>query len=196
MKTGTPLNVLLLGLVTGIGFGFVIFKVGASRYEKIVKMLLLKDFSILKFMMTAVMVGAAGIFLTKSVIFIAPLQLYRLIAGGLIFGAGFALLGACPGTVMVALGEGKRDALFGVLGGLLGAGLYAQFSPAMKRLFIDPLNFGPMTIHGALGISYGLGVILLLAVFGGAILIINKLTGSRSTEHVAAEAKSESGSIS
>lgn len=180
VRTGTPLSVLILGLITGIAFGFVIFKVGAARYDRITKMLLLKDFTILKFMMTAVMVASVGIFLTDSVIYIAPLQLMRLIVGGLIFGVGFALLGACPGTVLVAMGEGKKDAWYGVLGGLIGAAVFAHFYPPLNELLIKPFNYGKMTIHGSLGIGYGLGVVLLLIVFGGSILIINKLTAAKS----------------
>lgn len=181
VRTGTPLNVLFLGLITGIAFGFVIFKVGASRYDKIVKMLLLKDLTILKFMMTAVMVASVGIFITDSVIYIAPVQLMRLIVGGLIFGVGFALLGACPGTVMVAFGEGKKDAWYGVLGGLLGAAVFAHLYPSLKDILITPLDYGKMTIHGLFGTTNVLGVVLLLIVFGGSILIINKLTAPKSS---------------
>jgi len=179
VRTGTPLSVLLLGLITGVAFGFVIFKVGASRYDKIVKMLLIKDFTVLKFMMTAVMVASVGIFLTDSVIYIAPLQLMRLIVGSLIFGVGFALLGACPGTVLVAFGEGKKDAWYGVLGGLLGAVVFAHVYPSLIDILITPLDYGKMTIHGLFGTSYALGVVFLLIVFGGSILIINKLTASK-----------------
>lgn len=176
---------LLLGLITGIAFGFVIHKVGASRFDKIIRMLLLKDFTILKFMMVAVMTAAVGIFLADSVIYITPLQLVRLITGGLIFGVGFALLGACPGTVMVALGEGKKDARWGILGGLAGAAFFAHFYTALEKPLLAPLNYGPQTIHSILGISYGAGLVILLVVFGGSILIINKLTAPRGEQAAA-----------
>ena len=174
--TGAPFNVLFLGLITGIAFGFVIFKYGASRYENILNMLRLKDFGLLKFMMTAVMVASVGIFLMDRVIYIAPAQMLRLIAGGLIFGVGFALLGACPGTVLVSFGEGKKDSWYGILGGLFGAAVYAHFYPLMDRIFIAPVNLGRMTVQSLLGMSYGVGLIVLLVVFGGSILLINKLT--------------------
>ncbi len=180
VRVGTPLNVMFLGLITGIAFGFVIFKSGASRYENILKMLLLKDFKILKFMMTTVMVASVGIFMLDRVLYIAPTQILRLVVGGLIFGVGFALLGYCPGTGMVALGEGKKDAWYGVLGGLLGTAVFAHFYPILNRLLITPYNLGKLTIHSVLGLSYGLGVLLLLVVFGGALLVINKLAAPRS----------------
>ena len=173
---GSPFSVLFLGLITGIAFGFVIFKYGASRYENILNMLRLKDFGLLKFMMTAVMVASVGIFLIDGVIYIAPAQMLRLAAGGLIFGVGFALLGACPGTVLVSFGEGKKDSWYGILGGLLGTAVYAHIYPAMDKMFIAPVNLGNMTVHSLLGVSYGAGVIVLVAVFGGSIFLINKLT--------------------
>ncbi len=173
---GSPFSVLFLGLITGIAFGFVIFKYGASRYDNILNMLLLRDFGLLKFMMTAVMVASVGIFLMDRVIYIAPAQVLRLVAGGLIFGVGFALLGACPGTVLVSFGEGKKDSWYGILGGLLGTAVYAHLYPVMDEMFIGPVNLGKMTVHSLLGVSYGVGVIVLVAVFGGSILLINKLT--------------------
>jgi len=173
---GSPFSVLFLGLITGIAFGFVIFKYGASRYDNILNMLRLKDFGLLKFMMAAVMVASVGIFLMDGVIYIAPAQILRLAAGGLIFGVGFALLGACPGTVLVSFGEGKKDSWYGILGGLLGTAVYAHIYPAMDKMFIAPVNLGNMTVHSLLGVSYGVGVIVLVAVFGGSILLINKLT--------------------
>ncbi|PKM80757.1 MAG: hypothetical protein CVU89_12550 [Firmicutes bacterium HGW-Firmicutes-14] len=174
IRTGIPAGILALGLVTGVAFGFVIFKSGASRYENILKMLLLKDFTILKFMMTAVMVASVGIFLFDSVIYIAPVQLVRLVAGGLIFGVGFALAGYCPGTVMVALGEGKRDAVYGVMGGILAAAVFAHLYPVLEKPLINPLNYGALTIGSLLG-SNLIGLIVLLVVFGGATVVLQKI---------------------
>jgi uncharacterized protein len=180
IRVGTPLGVLLLGLIAGTAFGFVIFKSGASRYEKILKMLLIKDLSIAKFMMTTVMVASVGIFLAERTgmitLTIKPTQLLAQIVGGLIFGVGFALLGYCPGTAMVALGEGKKDAGYGILGGLFGAAVFAHFYPALERLIIAPADFGKLTVPGALGVSYGLGVVILLVVFGASLWFMDKLT--------------------
>jgi hypothetical protein len=47
--------------------------------------------------------------------------------GGLLFGAGWVLAGACPGTAIAQLGEGRLAALFTVLGILLGVWLYMRF---------------------------------------------------------------------
>ena len=57
-----------------------------------------------------------------------PTQLGPHIIGGLIFGAGFALMGYCPGTAAAALGQGNCDALFGMVGLVLGSYFYAEIS--------------------------------------------------------------------
>jgi len=58
------------------------------------------------------------------------------VLGGLVFGVGFAVLGYCPGTMAVATGEGRLDALFGgAVGVLVGAYLFAQAYPRLKKLF-------------------------------------------------------------
>ena len=48
------------------------------------------------------------------------------VIGAIIFGIGWGLLGYCPGTSLGALGEGRIDALWGIGGMLLGAGVYAD----------------------------------------------------------------------
>jgi uncharacterized membrane protein YedE/YeeE len=45
--------------------------------------------------------------------------------GGLLFGIGWGILGYCPGTAAGALGEGRIDGLWGVLG------IFRQMGPAL-----------------------------------------------------------------
>jgi hypothetical protein len=54
------------------------------------------------------------------------------IIGGLILGAGIALAGACPGTVMAQVGAGYRDAIFTLVGGLGGAVAYSYAEPTLS----------------------------------------------------------------
>jgi len=56
-----------------------------------------------------------------------------LIPGSLIFGLGWGLAGACPGTVLVMLGEGKLGAIFTIVGIILGTYIFGwQSSPNKK----------------------------------------------------------------
>jgi uncharacterized membrane protein YedE/YeeE len=146
---------LLLGFAIGMAFGAVLQLGGASSYRKIMGMLLLRDLSILKMILTGIAVGLIGI-QTLDLVGLAHMDVKAtyvvgiLLAGG-IFGIGFALAGYCPGTGVVAAAEGKRDAFFVVAGGLVGAFAYALVHPALTSL-LDVGAFGPITIPGVLGL--------------------------------------------
>ncbi len=129
---------LAIGLLIGTGFGFLLQKGGLTSYNVIVGQLLFTDFSVLKTMMTAVITGMIGVHLLKSagLIIFHPKQgsLGATVIGGLIFGAGFALLGYCPGTVVGAAAQGSFDALFGGIAGItIGAGLFAALYPRLEK---------------------------------------------------------------
>ena len=60
---------------------------------------------------------------------------------GLIFGIGWGLLGYCPGTSAGALGEGRWDAVWGILGMLAGAAIYAEAYPGPQEKRSDMGEF-------------------------------------------------------
>ncbi|MHB0867760.1 MAG: YeeE/YedE thiosulfate transporter family protein [Thermoleophilia bacterium] len=169
---GTAARDIVIGLLTGIAFGAILQRVGASSFEMIVNMLRLKNLTIMKFLLLAVAVGSVGMYTVtqfwpeQSHIGIAPLYLLGVTVGGLIFGAGWAITGYCPGTVLVALGEGKTDALFTILGGLAGALTLSLTWDWIKPVLVDPLNYGGKSIPDLLGT----GPLLTAMVF--AVLII------------------------
>ncbi|NIN68518.1 MAG: YeeE/YedE family protein, partial [Anaerolineae bacterium] len=129
---------LLLGALTGLIFGFLLRKGGLTRFNVIVGQFLLEDFTVLKVMLTAIVIGSTGIYGMFQLGLIDGLHVKaaHLVAnalGGLIFGAGMAILGYCPGTGVAALGNGSRDAIAGVAGMLFGAALYAEVYPWAKK---------------------------------------------------------------
>jgi len=120
----------VIALVLGVFFGFSLNKAGLTKYNKIVNVFRLNDLTVLKFMMTALVVAMIGLYGLKGlglVAFPAVPTTYVVgnIVGGLIFGIGMALAGYCPGTCVAGSGEGKLDYLIpGLLGFLTGAVLY------------------------------------------------------------------------
>jgi hypothetical protein len=121
---------VILGLFFGIVFGFLLQKGGVTDYNVIIGQLLLTDFTVLKVMLSAVIVGTIGFHLLKHHGYVqshaAKGSFGSNVIGGLIFGVGFALLGYCPGTVAGAVGTGALDALIGGMVGLvIGAGFFA-----------------------------------------------------------------------
>ena len=149
---------LTYGLVTGILFGFFLQRGQVLRYDKQLGALRLIDMTILKFMLTAIFVGSVGIYLLKDLglvkLSIKSTVLGATIIGGLIFGLGWGLLGYCPGTSMGAIGEGRWDGLWGLLGMLAGAAVYAEAYPLMKRTVLTWGDLGKITLPGILGINH------------------------------------------
>ena len=165
------MNEQWLGLITGVCFGVLLQQGRVLRFEKQVGAMLLKDMTIMKFMMSAILVGMVGIHLLASmeVIKLNPKTtlLGALIVGGALFGAGWAVMGFCPGTSVGALGEGRWHALWAIFGMITGAALYAEAYAHLQENLLAWGNFGKITLPGALGVNPWvvipvLGVIFLL----------------------------------
>jgi hypothetical protein len=88
---------LILGLATGIAFGFILQKAQVTRYDKIVAFLRLTDLTVLKVMFGGILAGMVGVYLLKDLglvnLHIKSTILSANILGGVIFGVGMLLLG-------------------------------------------------------------------------------------------------------
>jgi uncharacterized protein len=168
---------VVLGLITGICFGFLLQKGGATDYGVIENQLLLTDFTVMKLMLSAVIVGMVLFQVLKHYGYTnshaAHGTLGSNVIGGLIFGAGFALLGYCPGTVAGAVGTGALDALFGgMVGMLIGAGLFAEAYPALKDRVLSRGPFPAVTVPEFLRISPWIAIVILEAGMIGFLLLL------------------------
>ncbi|UUV20020.1 YeeE/YedE thiosulfate transporter family protein (plasmid) [Fusobacteria bacterium ZRK30] len=118
---------IILALIIGFLFGFILQKIGASNPQKIINMLRLKDFHLMKTILFAIGLSNLLLFilLLFGIVDISHLSIKSsyigVIVGGGIMGLGWAISGFCPGTGLVALGEGRKDGLSFVLGGMIGA---------------------------------------------------------------------------
>ncbi len=158
---------LIYGLITGIVFGFLLQKGRVIRYDKQIGALRLIDMTIVKFMFTTILVAMVGVYLLKDLgmakLSIKPTVLGGNIIGGLIFGIGWGLLGYCPGTQIGALGEGRWDAVWGILGMLAGAAVFAEMYPALKNTVLKWGDFGKITIPQVLGINHWIVIVIFVA---------------------------------
>ena len=165
---------LLYGLLVGIAMGWLIQRVRASDPGMIARNLRLEDLSVLKFMAVTIGVGSLGVYLLAGFgvpvnLDIKPLYVGGVLVGGLIFGVGFALSGYCPGTCVVGAGEGRRDALFALGGGIVGALVFTLLYRAIEPVLIKPYNYGKVTLadlfqRPAIGISLALALVILAFV--------------------------------
>jgi uncharacterized membrane protein YedE/YeeE len=166
------MKMLVYGLITGILFGFFLQKARVLRYDKQVGALRLMDMTIVKFMLSSILVGMVGVYLLHDLglakLSLKPTILGGNILGGLIFGLGWGLLGYCPGTSAGALGEGRWDALWGILGMLAGAALFAEAYPVLKGTVLTWGDYGKITIPQILGVRHW--IVIPLFVVGGIAL--------------------------
>jgi hypothetical protein len=155
---------LIWGLAFGVIFGFLLQKGGATKYDVIIGQLLLEDFTVLKIMLSAVVTGMIGIYFMKTMgwvkLYPKPGSAGMSVIGGLIFGVGFALLGYCPGTIAGAVGNGYLDAVLGgVIGILIGAGLFASLYPKVKLRILKKGDLDTVTFPELLKVNDWLVVV-------------------------------------
>jgi hypothetical protein len=124
--------------------------------------------TVAKVMLTAIVVGMIGVFTLhhfgKVNLHLKPTRIGANVIGGLLFGAGFALLGYCPGTVAVALGQGSWDALFGMAGLVAGSWIFAELSGWSKRTVEKWGDLGKVLLPDLLRIPRGVFVVILVVL--------------------------------
>ncbi|MDK2848401.1 MAG: uncharacterized protein PWP34_1754 [Desulfuromonadales bacterium] len=177
------MTAILLGLFSGIAFGFVIQRVGATDANKMALAHLMREPEIPQFMLLAVTFSAIGLFGLQAVgvgrTMVLPTSIVATGLAAVIFGIGWGLSGYCPGTCWAAAGEGRMDAIFALLGGLAGAAAFAQLHEVLIPALYMPTSQGPITLGDWFG-SYWLGLVVLVAALCGAVWLIGKLWGRES----------------
>ncbi|MEE0418728.1 MAG: DUF6691 family protein [Lachnospiraceae bacterium] len=145
---------LVLAIILGLLFGFVLYWVGASSPKKLISMLRLQNLTIMKIIVFGI--GCASVLLSVFSLLglfnIEHLSVKEVnlgvIIGGLLFGIGFGTVGTCPGTCVAATaGGGFRKALSAVLGGLLGAWVFSMNYGFWKNLGVfKAMGWGRLTL--------------------------------------------------
>ncbi|MBB5349310.1 YeeE/YedE family protein [Desulfoprunum benzoelyticum] len=169
---------LVYGIVTGILFGFFLQRGQVLRYDKQIGALRLLDMTIVKFMLSAILVGTVGIYLLHDLglakLSVKSTILGATIGGGLLFGIGWGLLGYCPGTAIGAIGEGRWDGVWGVLGMLAGGALYAEAYPLMQQTLLSWGNLGKITLPGVLHVNHWVVIPVFIIASVGLFIFCEK----------------------
>jgi len=125
----------ILFLIVGVFFGILMFKSEAASWFRIYEMFNFQSFHMFGLMGSAVATGIILVQLIKRrkmkdinkrdiVIADKEKSIARYLIGGLIFGLGWALAGACPGPMFVLAGAGYFPILIVIGGALLGTWIY------------------------------------------------------------------------
>ncbi|MVZ64788.1 YeeE/YedE family protein [Sphingobacterium sp. DK4209] len=125
----------LLFIILGVLFGVVMYKAEAASWFRIYEMFNFQSFHMYGFIGTALVVGVIAVQIIKRTqakdidgekIQIADKakSIPRYLIGGILFGLGWALVGACPGPLFVLLGAGVYSILIVIVFALIGTYLY------------------------------------------------------------------------
>jgi hypothetical protein len=176
------MKALLLGLL----FGWALSKAGLTHYARIVNVYRLRDMTVMRFMLSALAVGAVGIQLGVDLGYAGtiPLPATQLVAnlvGGIVFGVGMATAGYCPGTIVAEAGEGRMDAWIAGFSGLcVGAILFGLLQPKIMPTLTRVGSYGRVTIAGLTGASPWLVVLVFVQAIALVLLLISR-AGKKAT---------------
>lgn len=133
----------IAALVLGLLFGILLVKSEVSSWDRIHKMFLFEQAHMYLIMGSAVAVGAVSFAIVKRYHLKAvdgkeptfkPKKFQKgTIIGGVIFGAGWAITGACPGPIYAQIGKGDWMAFSSLAGALCGVYLYAVLRPRLPH---------------------------------------------------------------
>lgn len=168
------MGTLILGLVTGIAFGYTLQRVGVTQCACLFNALSLRNTKAIKLMGTAVALAIIVLYpiTMMSSVELGTKTLYigGVVVGGALFGLGFAMIGLCPGSALAALGGGKRDVLYLIAGALTGSFVFSIVYEPLVPVLIEPLNFGKVALTDFIGgppivIAYIVAAIILGAIY-------------------------------
>lgn len=170
---------LILGALLGIVFGFLLQKGGVAKYHILIGALLLEDFTVAKVMLSAIVVGMAGIFVMHHFgwiqLQIKPTRYAANILGGLLFGVGFGLIAYCPGTGAAAIGQGNFDAVLGVLGLIAGSYLFAEASGFLDRTINKWGDRGKITLADLVHVPRSVVALAIIPLLVVALIVLERI---------------------
>lgn len=138
------------------------------------------DATVMKVFFTAAIVAMIGSRILSSLglldmdlVFHNQYYIGPAIIGGIIMGAGFIMGGFCPGTGISAAAIGKIDAFVFLLGGTVGAFLFAETYPLIQD-FLGSGYRGPVKLSDSLGLSDTVFIFLVTVIAIGMFWLAEK----------------------
>ncbi|MBX3661620.1 MAG: YeeE/YedE family protein [Burkholderiales bacterium] len=171
---------LILAVLFGAAFGWLLHRGRLLDYDVIINQFRFRDFTVLKVMFTAIVVGGIGVLVLVNLgaakFHVRDANMLGTIIGAAIFGVGMVLYGYCPGTGVAAIATGKIHALVGAAGMLFGAMLYAVSFAWVNSHILSVWKLGKVTLSGVTGLPQGL-LLALLAAAAIAVFVAIERSG-------------------
>lgn len=168
-------------IITGFIFGLLIRYSKLNYFDTIAGLSVFKNFMVAKTIL--LVIGLGSLFLAYEMSVeglsqnIKPFYAGGIMVGGIIFGAGMAILGYCPGTLPISLGRGSLDALVGIIGGFGGGLIYSLVYPQIQMLLGH--NYGKISIltlmGGEITPAYWIVISLIALIFIGIAFWLDRL---------------------
>lgn len=171
-------NMMITILILGFLFGAILQFAKLNKYNTISGLARLENFTVAKALFLSIGVGAILLSIEISLgiasYHIKPFIFGGIVIGGFLFGSGMAILGYCPGTLAISLGEGSLDAFVGIIGGFIGALVFTVLLPSMQGILGK--NLGEISIYSMISnrLVYYIILVLISAVFVWAAFWLNK----------------------
>jgi hypothetical protein len=181
----TGSNLLWAGLLFGMIFGMLLHRGGVTDYNVIVRQFLFRDFTVLKVMFTAIVVGGIGVWLLHGQemanFHIKPATMLAVVLGAVLFGIGMVVYGYCPGTGIAAIATGRLDALVGFLGMLAGAALYALSYDWIAAHILPVADLGKKRLRDLVSLPEWVWYAALVAMAAGVFAVVAVVEKRRGT---------------
>ncbi|MBI1949042.1 MAG: YeeE/YedE family protein [Deltaproteobacteria bacterium] len=188
------------GALTGAGFGVVLYKVGATRYSRVMGMVTLRDTKVMKFAFTAIAVASLCYGLAATTGLATSLHLvprtmpflgWAHVLGGVLFGVAMGVSGLCPGTCVAKFGgrggATKWQTPAAIAGLFAGVLAYDVLKAPLTDAGIIAVNQKALTVPGVLGLPYGAVALL----FGAVMLAVTFAADRVMPEHSFAPARAK-----
>src|SRR5512141_3141072 len=136
---------LVVAVLIGVGFGFVLERAGFGRATKLAAQFYLTDMTVFKVMFTAIVTAMLGLTACAgfglvdlrgvSELIASWTYVWPMLVGGIVLGIGFIVSGYCPGTSLVSSASGNVDGMFAFAGVVVGTVIYSELQeiPAVLR---------------------------------------------------------------
>ena len=168
---------LSIAFGVGLGFGWWLERAGLGSATKLMGQFHLTDLAVFKVMFSAIVTAMLGLFWLSRIgvvdlsrVYVPETFVLPQLVGGLVFGAGMALAGLCPGTSCVAAATGRGDGLAVAGGFFAGVMATALALPAMARFYGSGAR-GTLTLDAVLGMESGSVILVVVAAALAGFLV-------------------------